>query len=313
MILAVTSYFNPFGGQLRRRNFDMFRRYLGIPLLAVEWSRDDRYDLGAGDADHLLRVTGGDLVWQKERLLNIGLARARELGASIVVFLDCDIVFERDDWHQRLALALESATCAQCYRQVDYLPEVDLAVFDRDGLAALAPEHVLPSMAFAVAKEGRMFAPDTANAAWLGMQQLTGNPGMAFALRIDSHPDWRFYEGNLVGGGDLAILSAMLGRLDELFEHRRFSAAHQADIRRWAARHAMPSVHVAHADVRVLHLWHGTLEGRGYIRRWGVLADHDFDPARDIDPDRGGALRLVPGADALRERIAAYLGSRRDS
>jgi hypothetical protein len=44
-----------------------------VPLIAVELGFGDEFGLTSQDADVLVRVTGSDVLWQKERLLNIGL------------------------------------------------------------------------------------------------------------------------------------------------------------------------------------------------------------------------------------------------
>ena len=64
---------------------------------------------------------------------------------------------------------------------------------------------------------------------------------------------------------------------------------------------------------RLLHLWHGRLEDRGYVKRYAILLAHGFDPARDLDPDPAGGLRLLPHAQALRLAVADYLASRNDA
>jgi hypothetical protein len=70
---AITYYFNPMRYESRRLNYRVFRRRLGIPLLAVELSFDGISDLGRDDADILVSLHGGDILWQKERLLNLAL------------------------------------------------------------------------------------------------------------------------------------------------------------------------------------------------------------------------------------------------
>ena len=70
---ALTSYYNPAGYRRRRENYRHFRRRLGLPLVAVEAERDGVFDLAPGDADILVRIAGGDVMWQKERLLDIAL------------------------------------------------------------------------------------------------------------------------------------------------------------------------------------------------------------------------------------------------
>src|SRR5262245_42591250 len=70
---AITSYFNPAGYRNRRENYRLFRERLAVPLVTVEWARDGRFALGPEDAEVLVQVSGGDVLWQKERLLNVAL------------------------------------------------------------------------------------------------------------------------------------------------------------------------------------------------------------------------------------------------
>ena len=74
MLWAITAYFNPAGFHNRLRNYRVFRENLGAPLVAVEFSHEGRFELCATDADILLQIAGGDVMWQKERLLNLALA-----------------------------------------------------------------------------------------------------------------------------------------------------------------------------------------------------------------------------------------------
>jgi hypothetical protein len=72
---AITSFFNPSGYNRRLENYRIFRAHLNIPLIAVELSFDGRFALADSDADIVIRIYGTDVMWQKERLLNIAAAR----------------------------------------------------------------------------------------------------------------------------------------------------------------------------------------------------------------------------------------------
>ena len=52
-----TSYYNPFKGQRRRRNYSIFRAHLGVPLVTVEWAPDGQFELGPADDSHAAPVT----------------------------------------------------------------------------------------------------------------------------------------------------------------------------------------------------------------------------------------------------------------
>lgn len=313
--LAITSYFNPFGGRLRRRNYDAFRRHLGVPLLTVEWSPDGRFELGEGDADFLVRASGGDVLWQKERLLNIGLSEARALRPGIVALLDCDIVFTDPGWHGKVAAALASRSFVQCYEQVDYLADLD-PIPDRIAVLASSPvEHTGRSIASRLCcGEGLFKGGRNEPGIWpAGQVPLSGNPGMAVAMRGEELLAHGLYEGNVVGGGDLVAVAAFADRLGELFENREYSPAHQEHIRSWAAGVRAADPGIGFAPNRLLHLWHGSLADRRYSQRMAILNAFGYDPVRDVVPAPGEPLRLRGHADALKRSIAEYMAARRDA
>jgi hypothetical protein len=64
---VVTSFFNPAGYRRKLANFRRFRERLGTPLVAVELGFGGRFSLDRRDADILVRVQDGDVLWQKER------------------------------------------------------------------------------------------------------------------------------------------------------------------------------------------------------------------------------------------------------
>ena len=82
--------------QRRLANYRSFREHLAVPLITVELSYGAGFDLREGEADVLIQLRGRDVMWQKERLLNVGLG-ALPSACSKVVWLDCDIIFEGDD------------------------------------------------------------------------------------------------------------------------------------------------------------------------------------------------------------------------
>ena len=63
---------------------------------------DERYC-----ADILVQIHGGDVMWQKECLLNIALQRVPK-NCDKIAWLDCDIVFGSNDWAEQASHALDS-------------------------------------------------------------------------------------------------------------------------------------------------------------------------------------------------------------
>src|SRR5207248_771616 len=101
MLWAITSYFNPMQYQRRRANYRLFRKYLRVPLVAVELSYGPDFELTGADADILIQLRGKDVMWQKERLLNVALS-ALPTDCHKVIWTDCDIIFETEDWSERV-------------------------------------------------------------------------------------------------------------------------------------------------------------------------------------------------------------------
>ena len=106
-VWGITCYFNPIGYRTRLANYRIFRERLIVPLITVELSRDADFHLRPGDADILVQIKCRDLLWQKERLLNIGL-QSLPHDCHTVAWLDCDTVFESDDWPERASNLLVS-------------------------------------------------------------------------------------------------------------------------------------------------------------------------------------------------------------
>jgi hypothetical protein len=101
---GITCYFNPAGYRRRLANYRLFRERLIVPLVTVE--------------------RGRDVLWQKERLLNIALNVLPD-SCRKVVWLDCDIIFQGDDWPRRTSLLLERFKMVQPFSHV-YLLSQDL-------------------------------------------------------------------------------------------------------------------------------------------------------------------------------------------
>src|SRR6476660_344267 len=99
-MLAVTSDFNPMKSRRRLANYRTFRSRLDVPLVTVELAFDGQFELTSGDADHLIQLSGGDIMWQKERLLNIGI-KSIPSAVKNFAWIDCDILFGRREGRRK--------------------------------------------------------------------------------------------------------------------------------------------------------------------------------------------------------------------
>ena len=100
-IWAITCFFNPHGHRNKSRHYRLFRQGLqcaGVPLLTSELAFGDApFELTARDADRLIQLPAEDVLWHKERLLNLSLDRLPD-GCDKVAWIDCDVLLANPRW-----------------------------------------------------------------------------------------------------------------------------------------------------------------------------------------------------------------------
>ena len=82
--------------------------------MTVELSFDGRFELVGSDAEILIQLSGGAVLWQKERLLNLAL-KAVPSGVEKIAWLDCDVILERTDWVEEAKKQLDEFNVIQLF------------------------------------------------------------------------------------------------------------------------------------------------------------------------------------------------------
>ena len=301
---AITAYFNPAHYERRLANYRTFRKHLAVPLVAVEVSFDDPFQLVRDDADILIQLRGKDAMWQKERLLNIALG-ALPPSCTKVAWLDSDVVFQNDRWAELAGRRLDEVAILQLFRYAWYLPkeapvdrfETDDAETARLSIASLSSSGVPASI-------------------WSTTERLHHSPpavGLAWAARRDLLERHGFYDACIIGGGDRALIAAADGSTAELTASRHMAGAFERHYLCWAEpfrndfRNASGFI-----EGDVFHLWHGSLRNRAYKNRHEGLRRFDFDPSRDIALDDNGTWRWASDKHEMHAFVRDYLMSRRE-
>ncbi len=323
---AVACYFNPLGWESRRRNYRCFRHHLGIPLLTVEWHPEGKFQLGPDDADLSIRICGGDLMWQKERLLNLALARL-PAEVEFVAWIDCDVIFCDPDWGARALEALETHRAIQLFSEVRYLGPRSTRALQDGGANAVGARLGRPPDAAAAASAGRVLralGPDRfVEAHILGSTggcmppSLRGNPGMAWAARRSTLGDVPFFDRAIVGSGDWFWILAALGRSTRWLASAKAvgcSYLARSSYVRWAeSAHAAIGGRVGFLDQRLLHLYHGAMGDRRHEQRHRAFDRLAIDIDRDVAPvSPGGPWAFVRPVPEWREFMEAYFRGRNE-
>jgi hypothetical protein len=302
---VIAAYFNPVGFARRRSQFDVFRERLNAPLAVVELAYGERAELGPGDADILIQRRGGDVLWQKERLLNLAL-EALPPECTKVVWADCDLVFADPGWVEKTSRALEDVPVVQPYTTVydmarDATPpptSSDSFVLARPSLAALA----------VAGKFDSEDVPDHTQGwgDWC-------SPGHAWAIRRELLEAHGLYDAMVVGSGDVGIAAAIMGCPRLTIEEYRMNDRQADHYSRWAEPfHAALPGPVGVIDGDIYHLWHGRLEDRLYGRRYPDFSRFRFDPERDIIRSPQGVWRWNSDKPAMHRYVNDYFHARQE-
>ena len=295
VIWAVTSYFNPLGFDRRYLNFAAFRRELDLPLLTVEWSPESRFELEEGDSDILLRLSGGSLMWQKERMLNIAIS-ALPSDCDAVAWLDCDVIFDAPDWISNLRSALEESAVVQLFTEVvhESPASTHTPLLTRESLVSLVQRAGSEKLVECMRGSAPARATDGLTEAQLETRELERlfkrpTSGHAWAARRELLDEHGLYDACVCGSGDMAIGLAAMGLQTTFSKSFPLSSAQEAHYHSWAeplARATGGRAGVLSSKIR--HLFHGSLSNRQYRSRLEWLSRSGFDPGRDLVTDEHG-------------------------
>jgi hypothetical protein len=303
---ALTAYFNPLRFRRRLMNYRAFRAHLHVPLIAVELAYGPDFELEDTDADILIRRRGRDVMWQKERLLNVAL-NTLPSTCDKVVWVDCDIVFEADDWGERLHALLDRFALVQAFSDVHHMS------------ASWKAGDAGTSILFTQPSAVRAMASGTPAASILASRLPSGpgstNKGLAWAARRRLLDKGGLYDACILGGGDLALVSAVYGCFEVAM--RTMNDRQQEHYLAWARPwHAMlvaeRACEAGFLDCGVRHLWHGDLEHRRYRERHDGLRPYDFDPFDDVAQDDEGIWRWSSDKPEMHDYVRSYFASRQE-
>jgi hypothetical protein len=260
---CITSYFNPLGYRSKIANFKIFQHRLraqGTNLFVVE--------CGASDKDFvlqnyvprncLLQVKSQNVIWQKERLLNLAVKYLPD-SCDKVAWFDCDVYLQDDGWVAKASAMLEQYKVIQLYDRRFLL--------NKDGTI--------------YTKEGRHLR------GWMSQIEHTGqydggHPGYAWAARRDLLKQCPLYDRCITGVGDFLYACAVCNMYKNLIGD---------DFLEWADKIAIAvNGSVSYLPGNIFHLYHGPYEKRNYLKAVQTIGASDFDPKTDLKVNKHGCL-----------------------
>lgn len=299
---AITSYFNPMRYQRKITNFRVFREHLQVPLAAVELTNGAEFELQPGDADVLLQLRGGAVMWQKERLLNEAL-RALPNECDKVAWLDCDVIFGSLDWAERAASLLDRFKLVQPFSHMYRTPK------------EWQPGDGKPLRSELCSSPPFLMASGMSKATCLGSRsdEIKSAPGCAWVARRETLQEHQLYDACIIGGGDSAVLRATHGYFEDAARLQHMNSRQKQHYGVWAKRfYDDVGGLVTFLPGDLFHLWHGSPQNRRYGERVREFSLFEFDPFEDIAIDRDGSWRWNSDKSEMHEFVRGYFASRRE-
>jgi hypothetical protein len=302
---ALTTYFNPIRYKRRLSNYRIFRNNLHIPLVTVELSFDGKYELTKSDADVLIQISGGAVLWQKERLLNIAI-KSVPSDVKNITWLDCDILFERKDWVEEAERQLNDRyNIIQLFSKAVYLNKEDTGEL----LYNCSSYPTVPGLV-ALYKQSNILPLDT-----LAVSTQDGgliyNPGLAWAAKKEIFAKHGFYDLAIIGAGDLYVANSIFGTMNSIIKLHSLNEPRSESYLKWGTSfHRTVADKVGYISGEIHHLWHGDLKNRNYKDRFKILAD--FNPRTDVYIGDNGVWHWTKPNTALAEQLRAHFRNRRE-
>jgi len=295
---GITSYFNPAKYKNKIENYRKFRessKKQGLNLISVELAfGNEPFELTKKDADILIQVRSNSILWQKERLLNIGLKHLPK-DCDKVAWLDCDILFMNNNWIQESSSLLEKYKVIQLF-----------SFLIRDSKKSIKDFFKIPFGRIDGQKyEG--FSYGLINSCEASKQT---NPGGAWAARKEDLVKCKFYDRFILNSGD--VLQALM------FFNEPFSKIFDGllninikkDISSWMKNSKMIKKSVYYLDNIGVHLWHGDMKNRQYYQKADILKKYNFDPNKDIKLNKDECWEWATDKTGLHNEFKLLFGDR---
>jgi hypothetical protein len=299
---GVTNFFNPGGYANKYENYRIFRqssKRQGLNLVAVELAfNNDPFVLKKDvDAEILIQLRGvreKNLMWQGERLFNLGIASLPD-DCDKLCWADCDILFKNERWIKETSCFLEQYMVVQPYEQVVRLPK---------GVCDLNENEF---KLFAIGNEEAQRCPGYV---YKFVHNLKGfdSTGFVWAARrsfVDSHP---LYEHMLFGGGDSIMARSFISDKIPEVPIRLFSTdSMRADQDAYASRvYRDTQGSVYYIQGSILHLWHGNEADKLKFFRHKLLKFFSFSPVEDSRVGSNGFLEWSSDKPEFHKAVGEY-------
>jgi hypothetical protein len=267
-------------------------RAQGIPLFLAELSFDN-YPFILPHGEQNLRLSGRDVLWHKERLLNLVIDRLPPQYTK-VAWIDADVIFPDERWYRWASGLLDAFDLIQLFDRLQQQDNDGQPIRELHGLAASVADGAPAPFKF-----------DT-SATW---------PGLAWAGKRDLIAAHGLLDRFVLGGAD-TYMSVAAFNLADTWSGWHIQILTPRLRQYWTdwATGFFGDVQgrVGFVPTTVIQLGHGTAANRQYVDRMETLCKYDYDPCRDISAGEDGVWRWSSGKDDLHSAVSRYFERRQE-
>lgn len=290
---VITVYYNPCGYKSRRSTYDTFIKTMhnsGINVLTVECSfGDDPFELPP--AHDVVKIRSESLLWQKERLINIGASYLPE-SCKYVAWVDCDVIFKNLNWARE--------TCELLSREYTVVQLWETCIMLEKGNLRIANPFQFVSFA--------KVTNDDISTMDCGRYDKHGHTGFAWAMRREIFDAVGLYEHAVSGSSDHFMAHAIYDKYGFCIDGSLKNDPKQINhLKQWGKQfYSLVQGRLGVVRGEILHLWHGSRDRRDYFRRMWKITEYGFNPDTDLISRHGRALEWQSHVLQEKPKLVAY-------
>jgi hypothetical protein len=293
-LAVVSCHFNPCNYKSRYNNLLRYMTALAhqdVPLYLAHLVFADRGYIVPMPSVTVLTLQGRDILWHKERLLNI-LIQKLPSKYTKVAWIDADVIFPDYRWFQWTSELLDTYDLIQLYDKVDQLDNNDQTIGKLAGLVA-----------YIFSGKPNPFKFDVSYT-W---------PGVAWAAKRNLIAAHGLFDVMIVGGADTYMSIAAYGQAGKDWHMNQLAPKLREVWSAWATRFYQDiQGRVGFVPTTIVQLGHGTMENRQYVDRMRILTTYNFDPKSDITSDENGVWQWATHKPLLHRAVREYFDSRKE-
>jgi hypothetical protein len=296
----ISSFYNSHAYVTKPKNFEKFIQNIddgNLNYLIVECAFG-KQSFTLPKKHNIIRVRTSDIMWQKERLLNIALENLPSKCKKIA-WVDCDVLFENADWAKETSEKLKYAKVVQPFKQAIRLPP------NTDAYSGIGERY--NSFGFVMKKNPYIVCK--------GRFDLHGHTGFAWASHKSIFQKYGFYDSCIAGSGDHMMAHSFIGDwstncLGKILGKNSFFYKHYVE---WSKKiYPLIKSKIDYTDGTLLHLWHGNVEDRKYVLRQKALEEYGFNPWRDLTLNESNCWKWNHDKQEIKDWAKEYFVLRKE-